>query len=322
MIQSTIYDFKPIPKVVSPTAHMVRSKWYESGFVEVYRSDAQSYVDNLFKLPAPPTCTNIRLLASDYHYTDSGLYFFRSGIERDGDYPLYSFIQRFGANVHKDIGDGGIREWADLRELDPSTGKYIGGYEEVDSAYIDGDILHFETVKGTVREFPIVDDDQCDRYERARWNPAENTEHFVIECLHHGASIERVQWFVSQYAFSLHCYRPFTRDWKTGRMVPCATYNAIMDLAEEFGICVRAQYGPVRPAPEKWDIYPAYLHKYCANAKSCERRKETAGCTCCEKFLYDWTPVRPEHINDPTKARKMGKACVCEDDECDEEGEE
>lgn len=321
MIQASIFDFKP--REIIRTVKLETSKWSDSGFIEVYRSDAQSYVDSLFQLPNGRACTDERLLLNDFHNDPVKGHYFHSGVERDQEHPFYSFIQRAGIGCHKLIGDGDIQEWISFREYDPDAHNYKGDYESVDTAYIEDDVLHIVSTKGHEKAFRIVGDDECDRYERSKWDPAYYTENFCIECLRHGASCDDLDWYTHNYAYALECYKPFVRDYRTGRIAESKTFDKIMELARMCGIIPKIPYGPMRPAPTEWDIYPAYQKNYCRNAKGCKQKSDSMGCCGCNKYVYNGETVKASHQSRPdTVVREVKrKAKACDFEEC-EDGED
>ena len=312
LVQSNIFDFKPRIVPRRDVSLLEKCNWTDSGYVEAYRSDAEAYVRDLWQIPAPGTCTNIRLLQNDYHNDLVKGHYYRSGEGIVEEYPFYSFIQRMGGGLHKEIGDD-VTEWVSFREYNPSTHDYDGEIEPVDLAYIDGDILHIESTKGHAKEILIVDDDRCGKHDRAHWDPSLKTEHFLIECLRHGVPVGELTWVLGRHACELWMYLPFARDLTTGRMAPYQVHDKILELAARIGVFPQFHYGPEKPRPEKWDVLPAYLKHYCAHAKGCQQKKDAVGCTCCERFLYDRTPVKPEHLDDPHRKKRKPKRCECED---------
>ena len=321
MIQATLFDFKarPINRIVK----LETSKWSESGYVEVYRSDAQSYVDSLFQLPNGKACTEERLLTNNYHIDPVKGHYYHSGEGMNQEYPFHSFIQCAATMCHKEIGDSDIQEWMSFKEYDPEIHNYKGEDEQVDHAYIEDDVLHIVSVTEREKAFMIVGDEGCDPYRRQKWNPASNTEQFCIECLRHGASCDDLDWFKSNYAYGLECYKPFVRDWKTGRIVESKTFDKIMELARMCGIIPMIPYGPMKPAPAEWDVYPAFQKNYCRNARGCKDKEN--GCICCNRYVYNGSEIKPNHLaraDSVTKAvKRKAKCCDCEDDFEDGEDE-
>jgi len=315
--QTSIFDFSPIVRDPTPKRRIQLKDQYEKdGILRAYRTDAKSFVDSIGQLPDGKALSDTRFLTNHYH---GGMcnHFFHAGDGPDQDRPYYSFLQMMG-KVHKEIKDkDDVIDVLTLSEYDPIKHSYSYEYKQIESAWMDSELVHIDTDKGDGYDILLEDDFECDPYRVTEFDPSYYTEHFCIEALRHGASCEDVSFIHSNYSYALDHYSPFTRDWKTGYTVRSELYAHIMGMAERYGIHVQESYDVPKPEPPQWDILPVYLKKYCYFAKGCQKAKETCGCTCCERFLYNRAEVKPEHLDKPD--RKRAKHDYDEDEEEEEE---
>ena len=297
--QSKIFDFgtiEPIQKRIQLT-----SPYEKDGLRAVYRTDAKSFVSSIGQLPDGKSLTDTRLLENNYHGPIKGHYY-RSGAEKNKDYPFHSFLQCMGA-VHKELKDKDtVLDVLDLSEYDSVNSIYIRDYRLIESAWMDDELLHIDTDRGDGYDMKLCDDCYCDPYRVEEYLPAVKTEHFCIEALRHGASAEDVQTFIYNYAYQLNLYRPFSIDWETGKQKNNRMFDKIMELSELTGIAPEVSYDVPKPEPEQWKILPAYQKSYCQHSRTCKDAKnDRYACICCDKFLYNRKPVDIKHQDRPDR---------------------
>ncbi len=315
--QASLFDFNPVPEKPKQTIAL-KDKYEEDGLYHVYRSDAQSFIDSLGTYYDGKARSDTRILENHYH-GDLESRYYSSAEPTDEDWFLESWLQMFPI-AHKDIGPSGVRDILSLSTYNPIDHNYDHEYRLITGGVIEGDVLRIITDKSVYTA--VIDDDRlCERYRVAHYDPTFYMENFVNEGLRHGIPAEEFRWFAGHHAYGIECYSPFTRDWNTGKLVMSEEFVKIGEIADRIGIQMKFQYGPRKPEPEKWSIYPAYQDKYCVRAKGCKQKKETCGCTCCPKFLYNRMKVDPKHLNDPTAKKKPKIVKEWTDDCCEEEEE-
>lgn len=169
-----------------------------------------------------------------------------------------------------------------------------GEYIEITDARIEGDELVFVTEKADYC-IPIIaggNGSMVNYIDSKPYDPAYYTEHLMIHALNHGKTPQDIKRFMSLgHCVCLDLYDPFTRDHRTGELVPSPSFNMIADFANEVGIRPKFSQDvqPYRP-----NIYPVAEWKYCYQRlkKICDKKKDQ--CICCHRFFS-----RPEIEIDP-----------------------
>jgi len=315
LTQKSIFDFQSAQAV---RRTMMRDKWEDDGLMGVYLTDAKSFIASIGKLPDGKALTDTRLRSNHFHGSVAQHYF-NSAEGCNEERPFESFLQCMG-HVHKEIGSkDDVVDILSLTEYDPVTHRHDYDYRLIESAWIDGGMLHIDTDGGDGYDMVIREDSLCDPYRVEEYEPDTKTEHMCIEALRHGASPEDVGTLIhSNYAHALYCYKPFVRDFDTGRMVHSKVFDTMLELARVAGIVPQISYDVPKPRPETWDILPVYKKNYCQNTKGCKKKRDM-GCSCCEKFLYNWEPVQAAHLDDHKRFSKRPKRGSCESEEDEEE---
>ena len=313
--QASIFDFDTVARPPIEKKRIQLRYTYGQELARVFKTDAESFISSIGQLYDGKSLSDTRLLTNYYHGPIKEHYF-RSGESWNEEHPFHSFLQMMGI-VHKELRDkDDVIDVLSLSEYDPIKHTYDYDYALVESAWMDEELLHLDTDRGDGYDMMVVDDSLCDRYRVEPYSPEIKTEHFCIEALRRGASYEEVSWIQSNYACNLNMYRPFSRDWKTGRIQENDVFTRIMELSERFGIIPQIMNTVPKPEPEPWGILPAYTKNYCQHSKGCEdAKKDRYNCICCHKFLYNRQPVDVKHQNRPDVKRPKGSYDDGEDEE-------
>jgi len=313
-VQTSIFDFKPIVRPrAEPARIRIPSSWEKGGYSTVYRTDALSIVNSLGRPFDGKALSDTRVLHNNYHGATLDELYYHSGVERDMDRPLDSWLQCCGY-IFKLIGDGTITDVLNLTTYNRNTHDYDRDYREISAAWIDGDLLCIDTADGGRFSADILEDSEMDSDRIARNDPTVYTESLVNEALKAGVPMDELRWFnCHSTAYAVHCYGPFTRDWTTGMLVRNPQFDEICALAERLGIMLKLCQDVPKPQPEKWDILPAFWKNYCAHTRGCKRKTES-GCVCCDRFLYNREPVQKKHLDMPGKKSSVRG---CDPEECE-----
>lgn len=263
MTQATLFDFpdRPAVKKLRQRENIWQGEIYDR---KVYRTDAEILVRDFGQLPHGGSLSD-RLMRCT------------SPRSKDGSV-LHWWPHVSGSFGKRIFPDGSVID-------EVSTGETFGAIRThtVTAYCIVGDRLEIDTEDG---EFycDILPDEEA-RKTGAYMNdfsPDVIREHLGILALSKGVPVPEVaEVLEGPEALSMCSRYHYGYD---PLHVHDSEEDPIFKLADRLGVIPRLPYGPPSLQPE---VYPIKRAAYCNNAKGCEQKKESGGCICCPRFLWN-----------------------------------
>lgn len=278
LVQRSIFDYRAQAVPVTGWTIIDGGK----GRAEIYRSNAESFVEDLGRIPSGKGIWPRLIYAKMY------------GDEHLGDMMYYQC--RGKGSVTKYINlDGSVRDCVTV------------GRESMDvyEAWIDACQLHLITSDGMERTVAIVEDDMCNTWDRQAFDPARYPEHFLLLAIQKGirGKILKNLWTLP-HSFDL-C-NPLSPE-----------IEAVWSMIPQVGVVPRMSYNVHHITEFMPDLKPVdYTCKRCTKSRpggKCQNgfdRNDTLG-ECMFHFIWNGAPY-------PKRGKAKAEPDDDEDDCCEE----